>query len=105
MKIHNDCSAAMLDLDGTLVDTLDDFVAALNLMLDELALPRVAAPQVAGLIGKGGEFLVRSVLAQLSKGEAVGAGQAETALARFRHHYERVNGRHARVFPGVLEGL
>ena len=39
---HNPLSAAVLDLDGTLVHTLGDFHAALNLMLDELRLP--AAP-------------------------------------------------------------
>jgi len=30
----------MVDPDGTMVDTLGDFVQAVNLMLDDLALPR-----------------------------------------------------------------
>ena len=34
--------AAMVDLDGTLVETLGDFVLALNLMLADLSLPPVA---------------------------------------------------------------
>jgi phosphoglycolate phosphatase len=105
MDIRNDCSAAMVDLDGTLVDTVDDFVAALNLVLGELELPTVSAPQVAALIGKGGEFLVRSVLAQASGDAAASAVPVDAALSRFWHHYRLVNGRHARVYPGVVDGL
>jgi phosphoglycolate phosphatase len=102
---HVTCRAAMLDLDGTLVDTLGDFVAALDLMLDELQLPRVPAAQVAGMIGKGGEFLVRAVLAQARKGAEPSIDELAAALSRFWHHYRLVNGRYARVYPGVVEGL
>jgi phosphoglycolate phosphatase len=87
-----------------MVDTLADFVAALDLMLDELRLPRVASHDVAGFIGKGGEFLVRSVLAQ-SKGTEPSAPELAPALGRFWHHYDGVNGRYSRVYPGVAEGL
>ena len=44
--------AAILDLDGTLVDTLGDFSAAIGRMLRELGLPPVSAETVAGFIGK-----------------------------------------------------
>ena len=100
-----DCRAAMLDLDGTLVDTVGDFVAALDCMLDELRLPHVDESIVAGLIGKGGEFLVRSVLALAGDGAEPPVQELTGALARFWRHYHVINGRHARVYPGVLEGL
>ena len=57
--------AAILDLDGTLVDTLGDFHAALNHMLLELQLPAVSAEAVAGFIGKGSEHLIRQTLAHV----------------------------------------
>jgi phosphoglycolate phosphatase len=104
MKLLVNCGAVMLDLDGTMIDTLGDFVAALDLTFDELRLPRVASRDVAGCIGKGGEFLVRSVLAQ-SKGAEPSASELAQALERFWHHYGAVNGRYARVYPGVLQGL
>ena len=94
--------AAIVDLDGTMVDTLGDFVVALNLMLAELALPRVAPEVVRLLVGKGSEHLVRSVL------EHVGAQVHEhydAAYARYQFHYGEVNGRHATVYAGVVEGL
>ena len=55
--------AALVDLDGTLVDTLGDFVAALNAMLVDLNIDlRLQAPAVEALVGKGSENLIRSVL-------------------------------------------
>jgi phosphoglycolate phosphatase len=105
MRLVAGCRAVMLDLDGTLVDTLGDFVVALDSMLDELGLARIAAAQVAGMIGKGGEFLVRSALAHARPGVQPSDGDVAAALSRFWHHYGEVNGRHARVYAGVPEGL
>lgn len=91
----------MIDLDGTLVDTLGDFVAVLNAVLDELGQPRVPREFVEHTIGQGSEHLIRSVLAQ------VGAPAAlyEQAWALYQQHYARLNGQHAEVYAGVREGL
>lgn len=93
--------AAIVDLDGTMVDTLGDFVVALNLVLDDLALPQVDAPAVVAMVGKGSEHLIQSVLRH------VGAGAAlyDRAWRRYQHHYLAINGRHASVYAGVAEGL
>ena len=96
--------AALVDLDGTLVDTLGDFQVTLNRMLVELGLPEVGRAEVETRVGKGSEHLVRQTLAL-----ALAAAEAErlfdTALAAYQRHYAEVNGQHATVFPGVLEGL
>jgi len=91
----------MLDLDGTLVDTLGDFVAVLNLVLAELGLPVVEPGFVEHTVGRGSEHLIRSTLAR------VGADAAlyDDAWARYQRHYAAVNGVHATVYPGVVEGL
>ncbi|HJV94609.1 MAG TPA: phosphoglycolate phosphatase [Albitalea sp.] len=93
--------AAIVDLDGTMVDTLDDFVVALNATLTEVGLPSVDHAFVERTIGKGSEHLIRSTLAQ------VGAAPAlyDAAWARYQQHYAQVNGEHAEVFAGVAEGL
>lgn len=95
--------AALLDLDGTLVDTLPDFVAALDLALDELGLPRLPAPRVAALIGRGMDRLVQDVLAEAAP--HADAARLERARGLVRRHYAAVNGRGARVYPGVVDGL
>ena len=56
--------AAIVDLDGTMVDTLGDFAVALNRMLDELSLPPSNRGDRA-MVGKGSEHLIRSVLAHV----------------------------------------
>ncbi len=108
--------AVVVDLDGTMVDTLGDFEVALNLTLAELDLPEVDRTLVEHTVGKGSEHLIRSVLAhQLALPEVAARphkGSARTvdalyALAwqRYQDHYHRINGQHSAVYPGVVEGL
>ena len=105
LKLAGPFDAALVDLDGTMVDTLGDFVAALDLTLDELALPRIPPLQVAQLVGKGGEYLVRGALAAVGLATGRVDELFAPALARFRAHYIAVNGRHSTVYPGVEQGL
>lgn len=93
--------AAIVDLDGTMVDTLGDFVVALNRMLEELRLPGIDRAAIERLVGKGSEHLVLSVLAH------VGAARSlyDAAWQGYQRHYLAVNGLHAQVYPGVIEGL
>ena len=93
--------AAVIDLDGTLVDTLGDFHVALNAMLADLRLPGIEAAAVQRLVGKGSEHLIRSVLAEVG-GDA---GLYEDGWQSYQRHYLAINGRHARLYDGVAEGL
>ena len=103
--------AAIIDLDGTMVDTLGDFAQALNRMLDDLALPAIAPTQIEAMVGKGSEHLIKSVLNQVLSlsDQAPAAIKTEAiypqAWARYQHHYLAINGQYAQVYPGVLEGL
>jgi len=78
--------AAIVDLDGTMVDTMGDFVVALNLMLAELSPQEFAGATldvaaVSRLVSKGSEHLVRSVLNQLQ----ARAGRAQPAIDLVAH--------------------
>jgi phosphoglycolate phosphatase len=97
--IHFD--AAIIDLDGTMVDTLGDFEVALNRTLLDLAKPLVSRSFIERTVGKGSEHLIRSTLAH------VGADAAlyEPAWALYQQHYQAVNGQQSKLFPGVVEGL
>jgi phosphoglycolate phosphatase len=104
--------AAIIDLDGTMVDTLGDFEFALNRTLADLDLPPVTRSLVERTVGKGSEHLIRSVLAhQLALPEAsvracvTVEGLYEPAWQRYQHHYLRCNGQNAQVYPGVQEAL
>lgn len=93
--------AAIVDLDGTLVDTLGDFHAALAEMLRELALPTVPREQVALFIGKGSEHLIREALAHVG----APASLYQRAWDGYQAAYGRLNGRWSAAYPGATEGL
>ncbi len=113
--------AAVVDLDGTLVDTLGDFVAALNRMLVDLSLPPVSRAVVERGVGKGSEHLIQSVLNHLQAqanrtslatnkiayraGAYVDSALFHAAYASYQQHYQEINGLHAEVYPGVVRGL
>jgi phosphoglycolate phosphatase len=93
--------AVLLDLDGTLLDTAPDLAAAANAMLTELGCRPLSEAAVRDFIGQGIDHLVRRCL------ECAGAEAASFASARerFELHYAQTNGRAAREYPGVREGL
>ncbi len=93
--------AAIVDLDGTMVDTLGDFEAALNGTLDELSLPRVNRIDIELMVGKGSEHLIRAVLSHVKAAPSL----YERAWQSYQAHYLAVNGKHSDIYPGVLDGL
>ena len=104
-----DVDAVIVDLDGTMVDTLGDFEVALNLMLADLPLPcgslQVSRATVAGLVGKGTEHLLSRVLALAGvQGDELHA-LYQRAWPSYQQHYLAINGRYSMVYPGVVAGL
>jgi phosphoglycolate phosphatase len=93
--------AAIIDLDGTMVDTLGDFAAALNQMLRDLACRGIDATAIEQMVGKGSEHLIRSVLAHVN----ADASLYERAWQSYQTHYLAINGQHSAVYAGVAEGL
>ncbi len=94
-------TAAIVDLDGTMVDTVGDFEVALRLALADLGWPPVGRAFIARTVGKGSEHLLASTLAEVG----APADLYAAAWARYQHHYLLINGQHSDVFPGVIEGL
>lgn len=110
-----DIQAVIVDLDGTMVDTLGDFEVALNRTLSGLDLPSVSRALIERTVGKGSEHLIRSVLDhQLALPEVTAYGRIcvgrtevlfEPAWQAYQRHYLDINGQFADVYPGVVEGL
>jgi len=110
-----DLRGVIVDLDGTMVDTLGDFEAALNRMLAELDLPPVSRALVERTVGKGSEHLIRSVLKHQLALPGVhvqgrlGTGCTDELIAQawriYQLHYLEINGAFSAVYPGVLVAL
>lgn len=105
--------AAIIDLDGTMVDTLGDFVVVLQHTLADMGchpieIARVDRDFLSLTVGKGTEDLLRRSLAHawgLPEDDRDALDAVPAAWQHYQRHYDRLNGQHADVFPGVPEGL
>jgi phosphoglycolate phosphatase len=96
--------AAIIDLDGTMLDTVPDFHVALNGMRADLGLAPISQQRIEPMVGKGSENLIRAVLA-LDFDAATVEQHFEAAMAAYQRHYLAINGNHSALYDGVLEGL
>lgn len=96
--------AVLIDLDGTLVDTMGDFAAALNPVLVQLGAPVLPPEAIVQMVGKGSENLVRKAL--LSHFDAATTEALfDDALAAYQDSYRSINGQFATLYPQVKDGL
>jgi phosphoglycolate phosphatase len=91
---------AVFDLDGTLLDTLEDLYRATNTALEDHSLPRRSRDEVRMFVGNGVEMLIR---------RAVPAGtDEETTLAvltDFKTTYAAICEDHTRPYDGIPDML
>lgn len=92
-------SAALFDLDGTLVDSLDDLTDAVNHMLAGFGRQQLEPAQVRQLVGKGARNLVQRALATESPGEI------DRGLAAFTEFNALHIADKSRLYPGARELL
>ena len=93
-----------IDLDGTMLDTIEDLATAVNLTLHELRLPRLDLELVRTFVGKGVANLVERSLKAALGGDPDPQLMAQ-AMPVYESSYDRVNGDTTTIYPGVREGL
>ena len=96
--------AAIIDLDGTMLDTVPDFHVAINRIRAEFDLAAITQEQIALMVGKGSENLVRAVLA-LDYDAAGVAERFDAAMEAYQRHYLAINGQNSSLYPDVVAGL
>ncbi len=94
----------MIDLDGTLIDTVPDLAATADRMLAELGRPARDMAQYRAWIGNGVPRLVKRALTGEMQAEPE-AALFDKALAVFQTHYRTHVSDRSRPYPGVVEGL
>ena len=85
---------AIFDLDGTLVDSVDDLAASVNHALRVVRLPPRSLDEIRGFVGEGARRL-------LERAVAPRADLLEPALAAWWAHYEAHCLDRTRLYPGV----
>jgi phosphoglycolate phosphatase len=93
----------LIDLDGTLIDTVGDIIHAANLMRGTLGFQPLDAALIRNFVGKGITNLVAKTLKD-AVGE-VGPTALKVAVANFERQYETCFVDTSKPYPGVLDGL
>jgi len=92
----------MFDLDGTLVDSVLDLHAALNLALEECGFPIVSVEQCRIWVGNGAEVLVNRALWQ-SLSPVEHHAELPAVLTAFYHYYAKTNGQCSQMYEGAAD--
>lgn len=92
--------AVIFDLDGTLLDTLDDLMNATNYALGQMGYPTRSRKEVESFVGNGVAKLMERAVPE-------GTSPADTArtLDIFKPYYARHSKDRTAPYPGILEAL
>lgn len=93
----------VFDLDGTLIDTAPDLIAAMNVSLAAEGLGALDVSAARDLIGAGAKALIQRGLTV--HGRTVSAERLDALLAIFLDHYGRNIAKGSVPFPGMIEAL
>jgi phosphoglycolate phosphatase len=94
----------LIDVDGTLVDSVPDLAYCVDAMMEHLGRPPCGEARVRNWVGNGVERLVRRALSGSLDGEPPEADFTR-AYPVFLDLYSRYTSQRSRLYPGVREGL
>ncbi len=94
----------LIDVDGTLVDSVPDLAYCVDEMMDRLGMPRRGEASVRQWVGNGVERLVRRALINQLDGEPDEA-LFEKAMPIFMDLYAENTSQRSCLYPGVAEGI
>jgi phosphoglycolate phosphatase len=97
--------AIAFDLDGTLIDTMPDLSAAVNLTLSMLGARELPEARVRSFVGDGIEQLVLRALTESLGGPPRHYAHRVAAVDLFRRFYLRTVYSRSKVYPGVAQAL
>ncbi len=93
----------VFDLDGTLVDSAPDLVAALNVILAREGIAPLPLDRARKFVGRGGRVLIR--LGLEAQGASVSDARLEQLFAAYLAQYEAHICDETLPFPGCVEAL
>ncbi|MDR9437219.1 MAG: phosphoglycolate phosphatase [Thiohalophilus sp.] len=94
----------LIDVDGTLVDSVPDLAYCANEMMKRLGMPEPGEPKVREWVGNGVERLVRRTLIGQLDGEPDDA-LFDKAYPIYLELYAENTSKRSKRYPGVKEGL
>ncbi len=89
--------AVLFDLDGTLLDTIDDLADSMNSVLERYGFPKHGVDEYKYFVGDGMDILVRRALPEPCKDEALIAG----CVAAMKEEYSYRWAEKTRPYDGI----
>jgi phosphoglycolate phosphatase len=111
LRAHPAPEAVLFDLDGTLVDSVEDIFVAVNALLRELGIAERTREEVATWVGNGARMLVERAMSGRFEGFTGLAdaparhAAADAAMPRFRAIYQEICVDHTKPLEGAREAL
>jgi phosphoglycolate phosphatase len=93
----------IFDVDGTLVETAEDILAAVNHVTASLGIAPLTMKNHRALVGFGGRRLIREAFRAADR--QLADSELEAIFRKFISYYEANVAHHSRLFEGALESL
>jgi len=95
----------IFDLDGTLIDSIQDLTLAVNNLLNDLGYPEISVAQVTEFIGDGTPKLAERSLKHVGAIDSTDDPHFEEYYQQLLVYYEENLANKTTVYPGVYEFL
>ena len=92
--------AIIFDLDGTLLNTLEDLTDSVNFALEKYGMPLRTLDEIRHMVGNGVQKLLRRAVPTETTDE-----ECEKVFAEFKHHYAEHCNDKTDLYPGIRELL
>lgn len=92
--------AVLFDLDGTVLNTIDDLADSVNHALTTLGFPARTVSEVRAICGNGPRNLIRRCMP-----ESANDKEFEKCLALFKEHYEINKANKTAPYDGIIDSL
>lgn len=96
--------AVIFDLDGTLLDTIDDLKQAVNCALKEKGIKEITREQTFKSVGNGFRNLLKNAVAYDSEAK-VSEEEIDELVKRYEYHYSNCYLKQSKPYSGILELL
>ena len=94
------CTCVIFDLDGTLLNTLEDLLTSVNFALSEFGLPARTLDEMRSFVGNGNPYMIRCAVPEGTAAETE-AAVLDAFYAHYRLHYNEKT----RPYAGIREML
>ncbi len=90
----------IFDLDGTLIDSIEDLAISVNATLKHMGLRTLGQSTINSYVGEGAAVLIRRAL-----GPEASDADVQKALEFFLGYYREHSLEHTKLYPGIREGI